>query len=238
MTPTHPQCDTWIEEWLSAVVHGLGVLLALAGVTVMLSLAAMYGATLHLICLGVFGLAAIAVYAASTLLHLTRTHLATQRPGDATAPQAHARWHRLERLLLECDHTAIYLLIAGTYTPLVLLALGGAWGWTLFAAAWLLALTGMSLRLILQLRHPLLSLSFYLATGWVGLVAIGPVLEALSITGLALVLAGGVAYTMGVVFFLWHRLAFNHAIWHAFVLVGTSCHYLAVWHETMPLPST
>ena len=219
------------------MVHGLGVLLALGGVTAMLSLAAMHGATLHLICLGVFGLAVIGVYGASTLLHLTRSHLAGRCRGDA-ATMPHPRWHRLERLLLECDHTAIYLLIAGTYTPLVLLALGGAWGWALFAAAWVLALTGMSLRLLLQLRHPLLSLTFYLATGWVGLVAMGPIVQALSIAGLALVLAGGVAYTMGVVFFLWQRLAFNHAIWHAFVLAGTSCHFLAVWHETMPLPST
>lgn len=228
MCPVQSQYDTPIEEWSSASVHGLGVLLAVAGLVVMLPSTVLHGDALHVISVGVFGFAMVCVYSASTLLHLTRGHLA----GCETP-----RWQRLERLLLECDHTAIYLLIAGTYTPLMLLALGGVWGWATCAAIWMLAMVGVSVRLLLRLRQPLLSLSLYLLTGWIGLVALVPTVEALSFAGLTLVFAGGVAYTTGVAFFLWQHLAFNHAIWHAFVLVGTGCHFLAVWHEVVPAPS-
>lgn len=237
MSQARHQFDTPVEEWSSACVHGLGALLAVVGAAAMLPVAARYGDALHVISLGVFGVGMIGVYGASTLLHLARAHLAccetpTRRADIDTMPKP--RWRRAERVLLECDHTAIYLLIAGTYTPMVLLALGGTWGWAIFVMIWMLALAGVSLRLLLRLRHPALSLSLYLVTGWIGLIALVPIVQTLSPTGLALVFAGGAAYTTGVVFFLWQRLAFNHAIWHAFVVAGTACHFAAMWHEVVP----
>ena len=238
--PAAPHYDTAIEEWSSAFLHGLGTLIAGAALVVMVALSVLYGDALHIVCLGLFGGSMVSVYLASTLLHLTRGRLARTlgAPLDQqTGATVSRTWNvqRLERVLLECDHTAIYLLIAGTYSPVMGLAVGGAWGWSLFIIIWALVAVGLALRLGLRLRHPLLAVSLYLITGWVGLVAAVPLVQSLSPTGLALTLGGGVAYTAGVVFFFWQRLPFNHAIWHMFVMAGSGCHFLTVWHEVVPV---
>jgi len=172
----------------------------------------MSGEPLRIISAGVFGLCMLAVYFSSTLLHAVRVP-------------------RVQRVLLECDHIAIHLLIAGTYTPLMLVTVGGAWGWTLFGLVWTLAAGGIALRIITRGRRPLLAVGVYIAMGWIGVIGADRLVAAFTAAGLALIVAGGLAYTSGVVFFLWRRLPFNHALWHAFVLAGTICHYLAIWHE-------
>lgn len=173
------------------------------------------GSPLVVASVAVFGLCMIAVYVASTLMHL--------------ASSVPAR-----RVLLECDHAAIYLLIAGTYTPLTLVALGGAWGVGLFVAVWVLALSGVALRLAVLRRRPRSwSVGMYLAIGWIGVVAAVPIVQSLSLAGVMLIFTGGAAYTAGVVFFFWHRLRFNHAIWHGFVCAGTALHFAAVCREVL-----
>lgn len=202
------------EELASTITHGLGAALAVAGLVLLVVVTAWTGEALRVVSAAVFGVCMVALYVSSTLLHAKRG----------------PRW---ERVLLQCDYIAIYLLIAGTYTPLMLVGVGGAWGWTVFGVVWAMAIAGITLRLILGDRYPLIQVAGYLAMGWAGVVAIVPMISSLSPLGLALIGAGGVAYTVGVAFFLWHSLPFNHAIWHLFVIVGTLCHFMAVWREVL-----
>jgi hemolysin III len=207
--------DPPAEELASGIVHGLGAALAAGG------LAAMLQGTLEAghdgwraAAVGVFGLCMVVVYLSSTLLHMTRSD-------------------RARRVLLECDHIAIYLLIGGTYTPLTLHGVGGVWGWAVFVLVWGLSLAGIVLRLTLGEGHTVLYVTTYLAAGWAGVVAAGPMITALSPTGLIAIAAGGLFYTGGVGFFFWRRLPYNHAVWHGFALLGSACHFIAVWHEVV-----
>jgi hemolysin III len=137
---------------------------------------------------------------------------------------------RGKRILQVCDHAAIYLLIAGTYTPFTLGVLSGGWGWLLFGAIWGLALTGITLKIIGgPTRYPRLSTGVYLGMGWLFIIAAGPLWQRLPWAGLLWLLAGGLAYTLGVGFFLNERVRYNHLVWHLFVLTGTACHFVAVW---------
>jgi hemolysin III len=200
------------EEWASGLVHALGAGLAVAGLGAMVVATGGVGPPLRVGTLIVFGVCMVAVYSASALLHLVPPP-------------------RFQRVLLACDHIAIYLLIAGTYTPLMLSAVGGFWGGLVFALVWGLSLTGIGLRLALGEGLAGLHLAMYLTAGWAGVVGAGPIVAALNPTTLVVLLIGGVFYTGGVVFFLWRRLRFNHALWHGCVLVGTACHFLAIWDE-------
>lgn len=208
--------NTQAEEKVSAVVHGVATVLAAAGMVAMLIAVTGEQSGLKVVSVGVFGACMVAVYLSSTLAHA----LPAGRAG---------------RVLLECDHIAIYLLIAGTYTPLMLVALGGAWGWSIFGAVWGLAVAGILLRLLpgRRLSHPSLSIAGYIVMGWIGLVAVVPLVEALSLISILLILAGGVAYTGGIGFFVWHRLPYHHTIWHLFVVAGTACHFAAIWREVV-----
>jgi hemolysin III len=163
----------------------------------------------------VYGSSLILLYTASTLYHSVR--------GEAA-----------KRRLRTCDHIAIYLLIAGTYTPFTLVALPGAWGWALFATIWSLALLGSALELGLLGHRRGLAVLLYVAMGWVGMVAFKPLLEHLQAGGMALLVAGGVAYTLGVPFYLWRRLPYHHTVWHCFVLAGSVLHFLAVLLYVLP----
>jgi len=157
----------------------------------------------------VFGVALVLLYSTSTLYHAL----------------THARAKQVLRVL---DHSAIFLLIAGTYTPFTLVSLRGAWGWSLFGVVWGLAVLGVTLRLTLRRRPTALFLVIYLAMGWCALVALRPLIQALPASGLALLVTGGVAYSAGVAFYLWQRLRFHHAIWHGFVMLGSVFHYFAI----------
>lgn len=197
------------EELANALTHGLGALAALAGSGVMVALAARYGDGWQLIGATVFGLCLVLLYVASTWYHAIRDPLAKAR-------------------LKVFDHCAIYLLIAGTYTPFTLVGLRGPWGWRLFAAIWTLALAGVVFKLFYAGRFKLLSTSIYIAMGWLVLIAIRPLLAAVDRWTFGWLLAGGLCYTLGTVFYHRPSLRYSHAIWHLFVVAGSVCHYIAV----------
>lgn len=197
------------EEVASAVTHGAGLLLAVAGVPVLIVLGALRGSALHVTTYAVYGGSLVACYAASTLYH------ASQRP-------------RLKHVLRIIDHAAIYLLIAGTYTPFVLLNLERPWSIVLLALVWAIALGGCVFKLFCVDRYEGFSTALYLLMGWLAVIAIKPFMAAVPLPALLWLLAGGLFYTGGVVFFLWERLPYNHAIWHLFVIAGSACHYVAI----------
>ncbi|HET8898613.1 MAG TPA: hemolysin III family protein [Rhodanobacteraceae bacterium] len=203
------------DEIASSVIHGIGIVLSIAGLALLVAWTALHGGALAVVAGSVFGTALILLYTASTLYH--------------AIPLAH-----IKPLLRTLDHIAIFLLIAGTYTPFTLLALPPAWGWSLFALIWTLAIAGSVLELGLLKRYRGLAVWLYVAMGWVVLVAIVPLKASLEPAGMALLLGGGVAYTVGVPFYLWRKLPFHHAIWHAFVLLGSVLHYLAVLLYVLP----
>jgi hemolysin III len=202
------------EELANTVSHGLGAVLGGVGLTVMLG--ACGEDAWRIASAAVYGASIVLLFAASTLYH------AVGRP-------------RAKAVLQVVDHVCIFLLIAGTYTPFALITLRGPWGWGLFGTVWGLALVGSVLESVFLGRYPRLSTAAYLATGWVGVVAAVPLWNALSSGGWAWLLAGGVSYTLGVVFFAWERLPFHHTVWHLFVLGGAACHFFAVLHHVVPL---
>jgi hemolysin III len=202
---------SFAEELASSVTHGLGLALSVAGLAVLVVFAALRGTAWHMVSCAVYGGTLVILYAASTLYHCVP-----------------ARRMRAKRVLRIVDHAAIYLLIAGTYTPFALVTLRGGWGWTLFGIIWGLALTGVIFKVFLTGRFPILSTLVYLAMGWLVVIAWKPVTAALPASALAWLAAGGIAYTAGVLFFALERLRFGHAVWHVFVLAGSICHYFAV----------
>jgi hemolysin III len=203
------------EEIAHAVTHGLGIVLAIVGLTVMVARAAVYGNAWHITVSGIFGGTLVLMYTASTLFH------------SIPLP-------RTKHILRVIDHSSIYLLIAGTYTPFTLVTLHGPWGWSLFGLTWGLALAGVVFKMFSTGRYEKLSLFIYLAMGWCMVLAIKPLLHSLPIPGLLLILAGGLCYTGGVAFYVWERLRYHHAIWHLFVLGGSICHYFAVLFYVIP----
>lgn len=201
------------EEIANSLSHGLGALLALAAAPVLI-MAARQGDTANLVGASVFAITMILLYFSSTLYH--------------ALPAGRAK-----RLCGKLDHGAIYLFIAGTYTPFALGVLHGAWGWTLFGLVWGLAAIGLVLKTFDRLSHPLHSTGLYLAMGWLVVIAAVPLLERVSTAGVVWLVAGGLAYTTGVVFYLTDaRLKFGHLIWHLFVMAGSACHFCAVlWYS-------
>jgi hemolysin III len=136
---------------------------------------------------------------------------------------------RLKRFLQLLDHSCIYLLIAGSYTPLTLLVLGGAWGWSLFGIVWGLALGGIIVKASTHGRNDhWISTALYLAMGWLVVIALKPLLSSIAFAGFVMLAAGGLCYTFGVIFFVWEKMPFNHAVWHLFVMAGSACHVVAV----------
>lgn len=203
------------EEIANSIVSGIGTALAMAGLVFLIIAAVQRGDAWHVISVSIFGSTLIFSHLASTLYH-------------SIAPP------RAKRVLQIIDHLAIYLLIAGTYTPFALVNLRGPWGWSLFAAIWVLALLGLLIKLTPLDRIRGLSTGFYVAMGWVVVVAIKPLMEQVEAGGLWLLLAGGLCYTGGVLFYAWRSLKFGHAIWHVFVLAGSACHYFAVLNYVIP----
>lgn len=198
------------EEIANSISHGVGFLVALAALPLLLLGAAHHG-TLALIGAGVFGATMALLYLTSTLYH-------------ALTP------NRAKRVFQVLDHGAIYLLIAGTYTPFTLGILRGPWGWTLLGLIWALALAGIVLKALVGVRYPRLSTGLYLGMGWLVLAAAQPLVLRVPGWGLFWLAAGGLAYTAGVGFYAMSHLRYRHFIWHLFVLAGTGCHLVAVWH--------
>jgi len=203
------------DELASSVVHGIGIVLSVAGLATLVAFSAIHGDVRAIVSSAVFGTALILLYTASTLYHSI--------PGETA-----------KRVLRTLDHIAIFLLIAGTYTPFTLLALPGAWGWSLFAAIWTLAAVGSALELGWLKRYRKFAVLLYVAMGWIGLVAFRPLADSLATGGLALLIGGGVAYTLGVPFYLARKLPYHHTVWHVFVLAGSVLHFLAVLLYVLP----
>jgi hemolysin III len=198
------------EEIANSLSHGLGFVAALASAPILVLTTAQTGRTLNVIGAAIFAVTMVLLYCASTIYH------AVPHP-------------RAKALLKKLDHGAIFLLIAGTYTPFTLGALSGPLGWTLLSVVWSLAVVGVTLKAFDRIEHPLASLGLYLLMGWLCLVALGPLFERIPQQGLLLLGAGGFAYMAGVAFFATDsRLRYGHFIWHLFVLTGTGCHFFAV----------
>ena len=198
------------EELANSVSHGIGFLLAVASLPVLIVASASRGSAIDIVAVCVFSVTMMLLYGVSTAYH--------------ALPAGRAKtW------LNRCDHAAIYLFIAGSYTPFVLGLLRGGWGWSLFGVVWGMAVLGFSAKLLNRLRHPLWSTGLYVAMGWTAVVAAAPLVARMPGAGLAWLVAGGVLYTLGAVVFLFDaRLRYAHFVWHLFVLGGSACHFIAV----------
>jgi len=203
------------EEIAHAVSHGIGVLLSIAGLAVLVVFAARNGNAWHIISCSIYGATLVMLYTASTLYH------------GITQP-------KVKQVLRRIDHAAIFLLIAGTYTPFTLVNLRGDWGWTLFGLVWGIAILGMVLETVIKQRIKWLSITLYLGLGWLVLIAIRPLLDSVASGGLILLLAGGLCYSLGVIFYVWKRMAYHHAVWHLFVMAGSALHFFSVFFYVVP----
>jgi len=197
------------EEVAHAVTHGVGLLAAIAGLVILLVEAAATRDPWRITACAVYASTLVLLYGTSTLYHAL----------SATRARA---------ILRVLDHSAIFLLIAGTYTPFALVSLRGPWGWTLLGIVWGLAALGITAKAVFGTRWPVFSTVIYVGMGWVVVVAVKPLVAHVPPAAIAWLLAGGIAYTGGVVFYAWTKLRFSHAIWHLFVLAGSVCHYVAV----------
>jgi hemolysin III len=197
------------EELANSLTHGVGLALSVVGLGVLLGLAITRSDGWRIAGAAVFGLSLVLLYAASPLYHSVRSS-------------------RLKRICRIGDHTAIYLLIAGTYTPYALISLKGVWGWTLLIAIWTLCTVGVLLKMFCFDRFTRTSIVLYVVMGWLGLIAIKPLIDALSLPALVLLFTGGLLYTGGIVFFALKRIPFGHTIWHVFVMAGSTCHFFSV----------
>jgi hemolysin III len=206
------------EELAHALTHGLGLVASLVGLVLLVIFASMRGDAYQIVSFAVFGLTLLLLYSASTFYH------------SAKAP-------KLKRLLHKLDHAAIFLLIAGTYTPFMLVSLRGPWGWTMLGIVWGLCTAGAVFQLFLAGRFRVATTVAYIFLGWLVLVAAKPLLATVPAGGLWLLLAGGLCYTVGTIFYLWTRLRYGHAVWHTFVLGGSTCHFLAVFLFLLPSAS-
>ncbi|MCF3651327.1 PAQR family membrane homeostasis protein TrhA [Synoicihabitans lomoniglobus] len=198
------------EERANSWTHGVGIPLSVAGLVGVVVAAARHGDGWQITSTAIFGVTLVLLYTTSTLYHAMRQE-------------------RTKYLLRKFDHAAIFLLIAGTYTPFVLVSLRGPWGWSLFGVVWGLAVAGVILKFWFAGRFRVVSTLLYLGMGWLVLIALKPLLAALPPAGFAWLVAGGASYSLGTVFYLWKRLPYHHAVWHLWVLAGSFCHWVAVF---------
>ncbi len=204
-----------IEEFANTLTHGFGLLLSIAGFVFLVVLASVKGDFWYMTSSILYGLSLVILFAASTFYH------------SAVSPEQ-------KRRLQIVDHCCIYILIAGSYTPITLIVLREGIGQNLFIFVWAFAIFGIVSKLLFGKRFPILSVISYLVMGWIGIVAVQPLFDALGFAPVALIVAGGIAYTVGVIFFAWHSIKHHHAIWHIFVLLGSICHFLAIAIYVIP----
>jgi len=211
--PAKAPTQTLGEEIANSVSHGIGLALAIAATPVLIIAAARAGTAWNLLGVSVFAASMILLYLASTLYHAVRDD-------------------RAKRVFRVLDHSAIFLLIAGTYTPFTLGVMRGPWGWTIFGLIWGLAIFGLITKVVFGAHHRWLTVPLYLVMGWLVLIAAPEVVNRVPLSGLIWLAAGGLAYTAGVGFFAAPRLRYSHFAWHLFVLAGTFCHFFAVlWYS-------
>jgi hemolysin III len=197
------------EEIFNSITHGVGTLLSIAGLVLLVVFAAIKGNAWHVVSFSIFGSTLVLLYLSSTLYHSFTNE-------------------KVKNLFVRFDHAAIFLLIAGTYTPFLLTALRGALGWTLFGIIWAVAIAGVVIRSIYLTRFRKLMVWLYLAMGWMFIIAIGPMMRNLPGISVLFLFLGGVMYSIGVIFYAWRNLKYGHGIWHLFVLAGSIMHFFAV----------
>lgn len=201
--------SNWKEEIANAITHGIGFILSIPALVMLIIFSVDKGTPWHIVSFSIFGASMILLYLFSTLLH-------SFKPSKA------------KNLFAILDHSAIYILIAGTYTPFMLVSVRGALGWTLFGIVWGLAVVGIVFKCYFVQRFQVVSTLFYLVMGWLVIIAVKPLYFSLTGAGFSLLLAGGIMYSIGAVFYVWNKLPYNHAIWHLFVLAGSGCMYFCV----------
>ena len=210
---------TPVEEKINVTSHAIGFVLSVVAMVLMLLKAGLYGDILHIASVAIFGLSLISLYAASTLYHGTKDPIPRSR-------------------LRIFDHATIYILIAGTYTPLTLITLKGTTGWLIFGVSWGMAIAGVTLKLFFTGKYGVLSTLMYVLMGWIIVFAITPLVNSLSSQGLYWLFAGGVAYTTGAIIYSIKSIKFNHAIFHMFVLLGSFCHFVSIYFSVLPSEHT
>ncbi|OIU71317.1 PAQR family membrane homeostasis protein TrhA [Rossellomorea aquimaris] len=201
--------SNWKEELANAITHGIGFILSIPALVMLIIISIDRGSPWHIVSFSIFGASMILLYLFSTLLH-------SFKPSKA------------KNLFAVLDHSAIYILIAGTYTPFMLVSVRGALGWTLFGIVWGLAVAGVVFKCYFVDRYQVVSTLFYLVMGWLVIIAVKPLYFSLSGAGFSLLLAGGILYSVGAIFYVWNKLPYNHAIWHLFVLAGSGCMYFCI----------
>ena len=217
MSESHPiEKYSFLEEIFNSITHGIGALISIAGLVLLIVFSIMNGNLNHIISCTIFGFTLVLLYTTSTLYH------SFQKP-------------YLKHVFKILDHSCIYVLIAGTYTPFLLVTIRGVVGWSMFALVWSLTVIGVLFKVFFVHRFKIISTIAYILMGWLVIFAIKPLLQALPGSGLFWLVCGGLAYTLGTIFYVWKKLPFNHAIWHLFVLTGSVCHFCAVMFYVIPL---
>jgi hemolysin III len=204
------------EELANAITHGIGAVISIACLTLLIVFASLYGNAWHIVSFSIYGTSMLLLYASSTLVH-------SFPPGKA------------KDLFEILDHSAIYLFIAGTYTPILFIVVQGALGWTLFGIIWGIATLGIVFKIFFVKKFLVISTIFYLLMGWMALFAIKPIVLTLPIQGTLFLIGGGVLYSLGTIFYIWRGFKFHHAVWHLFVLGGTVLHFFLVIMYILPI---
>ncbi len=203
------------EELANVVTHGIGALLAISALILLIVFSSLNGTAYHIVSSAVFGTCLLVLYTMSTLYHFVKKE-------------------KIKQVFRLLDHSSIFLLIAGTYTPFTLVTLNGKWGWTLFGLVWGLAVAGIIAEFATRQKYKKISLVLYVGMGWLIIIAIKPLINTIPAGGMILLVCGGLSYTLGIIFYIWKSLIGNHAIWHLFVLAGSILHFFAVFFYVIP----
>jgi len=204
-----PEIQSLGEEIANSVTHGIGAALSIAALVILVVFASRYGDAVRVVSLSIYGSTLIILYLSSTLYHSFTNE-------------------RAKRFFRILDHSSIYLLIAGSYTPVVLISLNGAWGWTIFGIVWAMAVAGIITKIFLTGKYGIISVFFYIAMGWLIVIAIKPMLQTVPLNLLIWLLIGGLSYTFGIIFYALEKMPYNHAVWHLFVLGGSITHFFGI----------
>ncbi|WP_152392430.1 PAQR family membrane homeostasis protein TrhA [Paenibacillus guangzhouensis] len=204
------------EEVANAITHGIGAFLSVAALALLITFSSLFGTAWHVVSFTIYGITMLLLYASSTLVH--------------SFPEG-----KVKDLFEIFDHASIYLFIAGTYTPFLFVIVRGTLGWTLFGIIWGIAISGVVFKAFFTKKFLFLSTLFYIAMGWLIVLAWNPLVEALPTGGLVLLIAGGILYTLGTIFYVWRGFPYHHAIWHLFVLAGSAAHFFAILLYVLPI---
>lgn len=203
------------EEIANAITHGIGAVLSIAALVLLIIYSIQYGDVWHIVSFSIYGTTLVLLYSFSTLLHAFQNI-------------------RIKNVFEVLDHVGIYLLIAGTYTPFLLVTIRGSLGWTILGIVWGLAAIGITFKIFFVKRFIILSTLFYILMGWLIIFAIKPLYENLAFSGVIWLVIGGLLYTFGSIFYVWRRIPYHHAIWHVFVLLGSISHFVAILLYVLP----